>query len=85
MSWIFGVISKNLPLETIKKLTNIHAKPIHKIETTNIYIAAGGIKPTCYFGNFSESSGWFVVGLGIKKKPRVFDFKPQPIGNRFYQ
>lgn len=75
MSWIFGVISKSLPLETIKKLKNTHAQPIHKIETNNIYIAAGGIKPTCNFGYFSESSGWFVVGLGIKKETESFRFQ----------
>jgi hypothetical protein len=68
MSWIFGIISQNLTLGTIKILANIHAQPIHKIETSNIYIATGGIKQTCQFGSFPNSSGWIVVGSGIKRE-----------------
>jgi hypothetical protein len=72
MSWVFGFISQNLNSDKIKKFTSIHSRPIHKIETNNIYIAAGGIKPTCNYGQFSKSSGWFVTGTGIKKENNRF-------------
>ncbi|MFB0509898.1 MAG: hypothetical protein ACETVX_05330 [bacterium] len=72
MSWVFGFIGQNLNSDRIKKFATIHHQPIHRIETNNIYIAAGGIKQTCQLGVFSESSGWLVVGSGIKKEAGQF-------------
>jgi hypothetical protein len=68
MSWLFGVIGKYSTAET-EKFESIHGKPIHKIQSNNIYIAAGGIKETCLCSvevePSNESIGWLACGVGI--------------------
>jgi hypothetical protein len=68
MSWLFGVIGRFSAAET-EKFGAIHGKPIHKIQSNNIYITAGGIKETCFCSTEMEpsnlSSGWLACGVGI--------------------
>lgn len=68
MSWLFGVIGKFSAAE-VKKFASIHGKPIHKIQLNNTYIAAGGIRGTCFCSadveQSNQSSGWLACGVGI--------------------
>ncbi|MCZ6775592.1 MAG: hypothetical protein O7D34_03935 [Ignavibacteria bacterium] len=79
MSWILGVFVQNLSSAVRDRVASMHYKPIHQFDTSDLYVTAGGIKETCVFGSFAESaidnsSGWLVVGLGIKKKGRSLRF-----------
>ena len=75
MSWLFGIIGKYSPSD-IKKFESIHGNPIHKIQSNNIYIVAGGIKETCLCSNdlkpSSQNKGWLVCGMGITNHGHQF-------------
>lgn len=72
MSWIIGatgIIDKDLQ-EIIKKLAQ---KPLYQIEEENLFILAGGIKPTChYINNLENRSSILSVGVGISHTDEEF-------------
>jgi asparagine synthetase B (glutamine-hydrolysing) len=73
VSWILGVIgSKNITQE-ISHLKKIHPQHHFQHETSVVYLAAGGISETCFYGSFAVSTEhdfhhWLVVGVGIQKQ-----------------
>ena len=79
MSWLFGFIGSTVPFGKRKELNSIHPTPISQFDKDGIYLAAGGIKETCLHGVFSDvygeaTSGWVVVGLGIKRHEQYCAF-----------
>jgi hypothetical protein len=79
MSWIFGIISERLSPEQIQSIVALHPKPLHTIQTDQIYLAAGGISTTCLSGLHSSvdkpvHSGWMLVGLGIIRQENSCKF-----------
>lgn len=72
MSWIIGasgIIDKDLQ-NILKKLAH---KPLYQIEEENLFILAGGIKPTChYINNLENRSSILSVGVGISHTDNEF-------------
>ena len=76
MSWIFGIIG-NYSEPDIKAFKSVHSKPIHVEKYKNVYVAAGGLKDTCFYNYSSEKQdkqikGWIVCGIGIKYNGQDF-------------
>jgi len=75
MSWLFGIVGK-YSVADVEKFESIHGKPIHKIQLSNIYIAAGGIKETCLCSTdlvpSNQSAGWLACGVGIYRDGHQF-------------
>ena len=70
MSWIIGFLGAKIGSIPSLALRSITPAPIYRLENPQLYIALGGIQETCFFGSGEEgetnSTGWAVVGLGIK-------------------
>jgi len=66
MSWFFGIaISQDKQLDR-SSFHIPHPEPLIVISTSCLYLAFGGIPETCVVVQETESSGWAIVGLGIK-------------------
>ncbi len=86
MSWIFGIIGEinNIKLQTIERL---HGNPIFTHKTPNLYIAAGGIRETCFHGveNNSINNGWVVSGVGIEYRDNRFHLMTETDWANFFE
>lgn len=75
MSWVFGALGKNGNRVDSEYLKSLHTKPLYNISTESIYIAAGGNKYTCFYGDLNLDWNWIVCGIGLDIKngtTRVF-------------
>lgn len=87
MSWIFGIIG-NQNKVNLKKVRSIHPDTLFTHETSELYIAAGGIKDTLHVNNLVKGntrSGWCVVGLGIKNRYDEFSMMSREDWNTFFK
>ncbi|MBI5473149.1 MAG: hypothetical protein HY961_12470 [Ignavibacteriae bacterium] len=65
MSWILGVLSANLHQHDISRIAE--ASVLHATRTPSLSLFAGGSHATCLVDSAKDTtSGWIVVGLGIK-------------------
>ncbi len=68
MGWLFCITGKNITRESINRARTIHPVPLFYHQTSQLYIAGGGLKQTCLSSLAFEgqrNQGWLVCGLGI--------------------
>jgi Asparagine synthase len=68
VSWIFGLLSRNLTPNLAQKGSAIHSEALRSYVNGDLYIAYGGIGETCSAGVNTPEAGWVVAGLGLSLK-----------------
>lgn len=66
MGWILGVAGSQDGGEIAGAARSFHPRERYSVRTPDLYLAAGGPAETTHHRAVSATSGWFVLGLGLR-------------------